>query len=169
MYSDGGLYFRPYFVHFALQTNGAIVDLEEIVIELKNKPGYMSLGRSVMDDEIVMLEQDLTITFPSQYKYFLKNYGYVEWFGLSIFGISDDKYYSTKNRTSALRNLKTPNGFNPAPTVGNVIEHFGGGGFYFLFAEESEKHGQVSLFTDEDFWNEGETWTSFAAFLESRI
>ena len=141
----------------------------EIFMKLKSKPGYTDLGRIVSDEEIVKLERDLLCSLPIQYKFFLKNYGYMEWFGASIFGISNDDYFCTRKRTLSLRNLKTPKGFNPAPTLGNVIEHYGGGGFYFLHADDSDKPGEVGLFTDEEFWNEGETWPSLADFLESRL
>jgi hypothetical protein len=131
-----------------------VTNLDAILDKFKEKEGFECYGK-LSDELIHHMEKELGISFPESYKAFLKKYGCVEWFGHSIYGYSEDEDYSTVESTIDLRSDEIPSGFEPVPTKGCVIENYGGGGYYFLFSNESNRSGQVALFLDELFGGKG--------------
>lgn len=140
-------------------------NLDVILDKFKEKEGFECHGK-LSDESIHEMESELEISFPELYKVFLKKYGYVEWFGHTIYGYSEDEEYHTVECTIELREDKIPSNFQRIPKQGCVLENYAGGGYYFLFSRESERTGQVALYLDEQFGEEAQSWTTFEAFLE---
>lgn len=133
--------------------------------KFKEKEGFECHGK-LNGESIHEMEKELGISFPEPYKIFLKKYGYVEWFGHTIYGYSEDEDYYTVECTNELRKDDIPSDFQRIPKHGCVLENYGGGGYYFLFSSESERSGQVALYLDELFGKEAQSWVTFEAFLE---
>lgn len=140
-------------------------NLVETIDKFKEKEGFECHGQ-LNDDSIHEMESELEISFPEPYKLFLKKYGYVEWFGHTIYGYSKDEDNHTVCCTIELREDEIPSDFRRIPKEGCVLEHYSGGGYYFLFSKESERSGQVVLFLDELFGDEAQSWPTFESFLE---
>jgi hypothetical protein len=140
----------------------------DLLASLRSRDGYRDLPKGATDEEISALEQSLACALPASYKHFLKVCGYAEWFGHVVYGIAPDDHCSTEKKTLLIRE-RVPKGFRAAPRNGNVVASYGGGGFYFLHAEGAERPGAVSLHTDEDAWEEVDSWPTFTAFLKSRV
>lgn len=140
-------------------------NLDAALDKLKEKEGFECHGQ-LNDESIQQMERELGISFPDQYKMFLKKYGYVEWFGHTIYGYSEDEDYHTVECTNELREDEIPSDFPRISKLGCVLENYGGGGYYFLFSSESERSGEVALFLDEQFGKEAQSWATFEAFLE---
>ena len=79
---------------------------------------------------------------------------------------SEDEDYCTVTCTKELRTEDLPDGFEKIPNNGCVLEHYGGGGYYFMFSNESGRAGQVVLFLDELYGKEALSWATFGDFLE---
>ncbi|EGQ8156420.1 hypothetical protein GTP20_22655 [Vibrio alginolyticus] len=139
--------------------------LDVMLDQFTEKEGFECFGE-LNDVSIHEMENQLGLSFPEPYKVFLRKYGYVEWFGHTIYGYSEDEDYLTVERTLELREDEIPSDFEKIPQNGCVLERYAGGGYYFLFSNESERSGQVALFIDELFGKEAQSWTTFEAFLE---
>jgi len=142
-----------------------MLDFENKLNKFQHKEAFECYG-SLNDEKILLMQKDLGIQFSDSYIFFLKKYGYVEWFGHTILGYSDDEDYNTVSYTKELRNGDLPNDFVKIPDDGCVLESYGGGGHYFLFSQESSRKGQVVLFLDELFGKEAQAWESFEAFID---
>ncbi|GLS25731.1 SMI1/KNR4 family protein [Marinibactrum halimedae] len=140
-------------------------NLNEILDKFKGKEGFECSGQ-LSDESIHIMESELGISFPKQYKIFLKKYGYIEWFGHTIYGYAEDDDYHTVVCTMELREDDVPDNFERISNEGCVLESYGGGGYYFLYSDESERSGQVALFLDELFGKEAQSWSTFESFLE---
>lgn len=79
-----------------------VSDVEAILYAFREKEGFESYGH-VSNELIHDMESALNISFPVQYKSFLKKFGYIEWFGHAIFGYSNDEDYDTVSTTIQLR------------------------------------------------------------------
>ena len=139
-------------------------NLDEIIEKFKNKEGFECHGQ--LNEEIVdEMECKLEITFPEQYKAFLRKYGYIEWYGHAVFGYSTDEDYCTVESTIAYRDGGMPSEFERISQEGCILEYYGGGGYYFLFSNTSARAGQVALYIDESFGQEVRCWQTFEEFL----
>ncbi|EJG2230203.1 TPA: SMI1/KNR4 family protein [Vibrio parahaemolyticus] len=139
--------------------------LDVMLEQFTEKEGFECFGE-LNDVSIHEMENKLGVSFPEPYKVFLRKYGYVEWFGHTIYGYSEDEDYLTVERTLELREDEIPSDFERIPQNGCVLENYAGGGYYFLFSNESERSGEVALFIDELFGKEAQSWATFEAFLE---
>lgn len=133
--------------------------------KLQAKKGFECYG-PLSEEKIIEMEKKLEIYFPENYKEFLRRYGYVEWFGHAIYGYSEHEEYCTVLCTLELRESKVPDDFERISKEGCVLETYSGGGYYFLFSNDSARSGQVALFIDELFGREAKSWETFEAFLE---
>jgi hypothetical protein len=140
----------------------------ELLKNLGEKPSFECFGKTP-NDEILKLENSLRITFVVSYKIFLQEFGCAEWFGHTIFGISDDEDCKTLSYTIELREGESSSEIKRIPHEGNVLGIYGGGGHYFLHSNESSRAGEVSLFIDELYGEELQSWTSFEEFLDYMI
>lgn len=142
------------------------MDLNKLFDEIRKKESFTSRDLGASSDEINRIENDLNVKLPNDYKLFLKTFGYVWWFGIELYGISDDADENVLFQTIKARNEKLPIEFNKLPLEGVIISRYGGGGYYFLYSEDCPRSGEVSLIIDETFGNEVQKWRSFKEFLE---
>ena len=140
-------------------------NLDTTLDKFKEKEGFECYGQ-LNDETINEMEKELGICFPDSYQVFLKKYGYIEWFGHTIYGYAEDEDYNTVECTIELRKDEIPSDFERIPKEGCILESYGGGGHYFLFSKESHRPGQVALFLDELYGREGQSWETFEAFLD---
>lgn len=145
-------------------------ELDIIIDRLGKKFRDVELGEGLDDLEVRKIERKLGLTFPLDYKYFLKKYGYFASNGPDILGAGCDpdydEYYSMEFFTLDDRNCDLPSFFKPRPTHTVVVGAYGGGGHFFLYCEESKKAGCVELLLDE-LGGKADTksWKSFTEFL----
>jgi len=143
--------------------------LEEILQTLRRREGYADSSRPISQQEIALVESSLVVILPADYKQFLAQRGYVEWFGHVIFGIAPDPENSVVENTIAAREAELPPDFIGIPEKAIVVKEYGGGGSYILHAADAQRAGLVSLVLDELFGREAMYWTSFLAFLDSIV
>lgn len=139
--------------------------IDKCLDRLAEKEGFECHGQ-LSDESISKMESKLEISFPKEYKAFLKRYGYVQWFGHTIYGYCEDEDYHTVWATIELRDDDIPSDFQRVAKQGCVLENYDGGGYYFLFSNESKRSAQVALFLDELSGKEAQSWETFEAFLE---
>lgn len=139
--------------------------LESSLKLISEKEGFECYG-SVSNEIVKRMEQRLDIVFPNTYREFLKCWGFVEWFGHSIYGYSEDIECRTVEYTLELRDENIPDEFSPLPKSGCVIESYAGGGVYFLYSDNSDRAGEVVLLVDELYGKEVQSWKSFEDFLD---
>ena len=147
-----------------MNKQSSFCDIEELVDQLSKKEGFHTEGSQDLS-RINEVETCLDISFTDDYKYLLQKWGFLEWFGHSVYGISSDEECDTLYVTQYLRSKEWPSNFKPIDLSGNVIEMYSGGGYYFLFSKDSSRAGEVALFVDELFGREVESWSSFVEYL----
>lgn len=109
----------------------------------------IEFGSSATDEQIQAYEKKLGINFPEEYKIFLKKYGFAQWFGHFICGISEDEEYDVYEATIYERENSYSSSFpklavsldtdfilfcEPASNAGQIIRHPkppGEGGTFF--------------------------------------
>ena len=140
--------------------------------ECRKKKGTLQL-------QIKNLEREFKITLPEPYKFFLEQYGFCFWFGDNVKGlvpledeyegdedeedfIDDDVIRATKYYRQRYDNKDE---YQSVPEHGLVINSYDGGGYYFLFSEESERAGEVGLFLTETYGQEESKFNTFTDFL----
>ncbi len=144
--------------------------LEIIMNEAMQKKNYTQRG-NVSNNEILNLENQLKVLLPDDYRVFLENYGYCFWFGGVICGlVGDNKRFEKlccvfkKNKYYHEFYDNDPS-YLSVPSKGLVIGKWAGGGYYFLFSQESERAGEVGLFLTETFGQEVSSFSSFTDYL----
>jgi SMI1-KNR4 cell-wall len=134
---------------------------------ISEKEAFECLAGGANPEQIASLEVQLGISFPEEYRWFLRNYGYVSWFGHCLLGFSpNDRDHDTLLATNKMRATKLPKGFHSMPAYGNIVMKYAGGGYYFLFSKGTELEGSVELFSDELGGQPSDRWESFAEFVE---
>ncbi|MEL0633687.1 SMI1/KNR4 family protein [Pseudoalteromonas carrageenovora] len=101
---------------------------------------------------------------------FLEQHGFCFWFGDSVLGLvpldedyeEDDVIGGTKYYHQRYDNKDE---YQSVPEHGLVINSYDGGGYYFLFSEESERAGEVGLFLTETYGQEESKFNTFTDFL----
>jgi hypothetical protein len=144
------------------------MELIELLGKLKEKENFLCGGGSPYE-VIDRYESKLEVTFPQQYREFLHSISYARWFGVSLFGISDDQDIDVLNRTISARCRKTPAHFKPFPIHAIVLRQYGGGGFYVIFCSPSVRAGEVALFVDEQAFDQVDRWQSLEHYLQSLV
>ena len=145
-------------------------EIEPIIGKAKKNKNYMQRG-AVSSEEISALESQLKIVLPKDYKYFIKHYGYCFWFGGVVSGlVGENKRY--EKLCCAIRKTKYyhdlydhDSSYLSVPQQGLVIGKWAGGGYYFLFSQESERAGEVGLFLTETYGEEVSKFKSFTDYL----
>ncbi|QFU06558.1 SMI1 / KNR4 family protein (plasmid) [Pseudoalteromonas sp. THAF3] len=145
-------------------------EIEDIVEKAKNKKNFTQ-GDGASSKEISDLESDLAITLPDDYKEFLMHIGYCFWFGGVACGlVGENKRYeklcSVMIKNSYYREFYgQDDSYSPVPEEGLVIGKWSGGGYYFLFSEESQRSGEVGLFLTETYGQEVSKFKSFTDYF----
>ncbi|WP_166113520.1 SMI1/KNR4 family protein [Pseudoalteromonas sp. Z9A5] len=129
--------------------------------------------------QIKGLEEKFKITLPESYKTFLEQYGFCLWFGDTVKGLVplEDEYEGDEDeedfkdddviRATEYYHQQYDNEdeYQSVPEHGLVINSYDGGGYYFLFSEESERAGEVGLFLTETYGQEESKFESFTDYL----
>ena len=135
--------------------------------DLQKLEDFESRGTGANPQEISHVENVLNVKLPKEYVEFLKIFSYVSSSPMDIFGVSDNEDEDVIYQTVWARNQKLPIEFTALPLDGLVIREYSGGGYYFLYAEDSPRSGEVSLKLDETFYREDSKWNSFNEYLGS--
>ena len=122
--------------------------------------------RAASELEVKNIESELGVELPDDYLVFLNKVGYVFWFGTSLFGIAPDDYDSVVYMTKYARSVELPVDFRSRPENTIVFTDYGGGGYYFLYCNGSERCGEVVEILDECRYKESRSWPSIWAFIE---
>lgn len=142
----------------------------ELIGKAKLFKNYDDRSNGALDEEVRSLEIDFGITLPDDYKYFLSNFGFSSWFGGGVQGLPDSSYrfkkYSDVNLNTLYQiKLYKKEHYLPVQKNGLVINTYDGGGYYFLFSQESERAGEVGLFLIETYGQEVSKFKSFTDYL----
>ena len=124
-------------------------------------------------EQIKDLEEKFKITLPESYEFFLEQYGFCLWFGDIVLGLvpMDEDYedYESLDVIGATeyyhQRYDNKDEYQSVPEHGLVINSYDGGGYYFLFSEESERAGEVGLFLTETYGQEESKFNTFTDFL----
>ncbi|WOC28319.1 SMI1/KNR4 family protein [Pseudoalteromonas sp. N1230-9] len=144
--------------------------IERLISQAASKKNFTQRG-NVANEEVRELETELSITLPSDFKYFLLNYGYCFWFGEVICGlVGENKRYEKlcgiiRKNTYYQGLYNDDPAYQSVPSEGIVIGTYDGGGYYFLFSQESERAGEVGLFLTETYGQEVSKFKSFTDYL----
>ncbi len=80
--------------------------MSNIVEKIKEVPDlYYTRGGA--DDQITMAEQALNITFPEEYREYLKEFGAISFYGTEWTGINVDDYLDVVKTTNQERDINT--------------------------------------------------------------
>ncbi|MBB1403887.1 SMI1/KNR4 family protein [Pseudoalteromonas sp. SG45-1] len=123
--------------------------------------------------QIKGLEEKFKITLPEPYRFFLEQYGFCFWFGDSVQGLVplDEDYedYEEDDVIGATeyyhQTYDNKDEYQSVPDHGVVINSYDGGGYYFLFSQESDRAGEVGLFLTETYGQEVSKFNTFTDFL----
>lgn len=144
--------------------------IAKLILKAKSLKNYDDRENGASNEEIVSLEMHFGITLPEDYKYFLSNFGFASWFGGGVQGLPDSDYRFKKfsdvnlNTSYHIKSYEKEN-YLPVPKLGLVINTYDGGGYYFLFSQESERAGEVGLFLTETYGQEVSKFKSFTDYL----
>lgn len=141
------------------------MELTELFDVMRGKENFTRGERGATDEEIGQFAAKLGVELPDSYVTFLREFGYAWWFGGAVYGISDDEDFDALTYTLEAREEELPADFEPLPRDGVIIESYGGGGHYFLYAKDSPQGGAVALLLDETYGRPDSVWESFEDFL----
>ena len=146
-------------------------NLTAIMDKAAEKENFTSRQGGAEEFEIKELEDSFNITLPEDYKFYLLTYGYTVWFGEIICGFVDKGAMFEEDAdvipiTKYYRKLYNDDkNYSFVPSEGVVIGSYDGGGYYFLFSQESERAGEVGLFLTETYGQEVSKFKSFTDYL----
>ncbi|MBK8073766.1 MAG: SMI1/KNR4 family protein [Ramlibacter sp.] len=128
---------------------------------------FRTLGHRPPPAAVKAIEIALRTELPDSYRELVLEHGFVRWFGVSIFGIDPDEEESTVVRTLEERaNLSDSQSFACMPERGNFIAEIFGGGFCFLYGNNSDRAGQVAAHAPDDEYREVQYWRSIEDYFE---
>jgi len=146
------------------------MSIEVLMQDAAKKENFMVREGGAAQDEILALEKYYKITLPNDYRDFLLKFGFVAWFGDYICGLVSEetrfgKTFSVYKKTDYYQDFYNRAEFKSVPTDGVIINKYDGGGYYFLFSQESERAGEVGLFLTETYGQEVSKFKSFTDYL----
>lgn len=146
------------------------MNIEELMQDAAKKENFMIREGGAPQDEVLALERYYKITLPSDYRDFLLKFGFVAWFGDYICGLVSEetrfgKTFNVYKKTDYYQDFYDRAEFESVPTDGVIINQYDGGGYYFLFSQESERAGEVGLFLTETYGQEVSKFKSFTDYL----
>ncbi|MEM5514810.1 SMI1/KNR4 family protein [Pseudoalteromonas sp. AS84] len=139
-----------------------------------SKENFMFREGGASEEEIIALETCYNITLPNDYREFLHKFGFVAWFGDYVCGLVEENARLSKScnvyrKTDYYRDFYNRAEFQSVPTDGVIINQYDGGGYYFLFSQESERAGEVGLFLTETYGQEVSKFNTFIDYLSFLI
>ncbi|WP_166115239.1 SMI1/KNR4 family protein [Pseudoalteromonas sp. Z9A5] len=148
-------------------------EITKIMVQAQKIKNFRCRKGSAPQVQIKDLEEKLKITLPEPYKFFLEQYGFCLWFGDVVFGLvpldEDNEDYKSLDVIRATeyyhQRYDNKDEYQSVPEHGLVINSYDGGGYYFLFSEESERAGEVGLFLTETYGQEESKFKSFTDYL----
>ncbi len=141
------------------------MELAEIFNKLAEKEGFEH-GEAQGDKSISEAEKALNISFPEEYKQFLRRFGYASWNGGRLYGISKNLRSNIVHKNKLIREtVFQPEEYRKLPEDAFLIEDYGDA-FFMLFGNDSNRKGQVGLYLSEKSSWEEKNWASFKVFLE---
>ena len=145
-------------------------NLMAIMSKAAEKENFMCRKGGAKEFEVNELEDSFSITLPADYKFYLLEYGYTVWFGEIICGFVDKGAMFEGDAdlipvTQYYKELYNNKNYFSVPYEGVVIGSYDGGGYYFLFSQESERAGEVGLFLTETYGQEVSKFKSFTDYL----
>ena len=146
-------------------------DLTAVMDKAAEKENFTSRQGGAEEFEVKELEEAFNITLPADYKFYLLKYGYTLWCGEIICGFVDKgaMFEGTADvipTTQYYRKLyNDDNNYTSVSSEGVVIGSYDGGGYYFLFSQESERAGEVGLFLTEAYGQEVSKFKIFTDYL----
>jgi len=146
-------------------------ELIAIMSKAAEKENFTCREGGAEELEIHELEKVFNITLPADYKFYLLKYGYTVWFGEIICGFVDKGALFEGDAdlipvTQYYKGLYSDDkNYFPVPLQGVVISSYDGGGYYFLFSQESDRAGEVGLFLTETYGQEVSKFESFTDYL----
>jgi hypothetical protein len=144
--------------------------IKGLIEELHSKRNFFCDPEGADDTAINGIEKQLGVALPKSYREFIRQCGFAMWFGHRLCGVSAHKECDVVFQTMKARQVELPDSsFRRVPEDGVVIEPYGGGGWFFLFSEESSRSGQVALFTHEALGQAVEHWNSFEDFVRHKL
>lgn len=146
------------------------MNIEVLMKAAASKENFMIREGGASEAEIIALEQCYKITLPSDYREFLHKFGFVAWFGDYVCGLVEENARLSKScnvyrKTDYYRDVYNRADFQPVPTNGVIINQYDGGGYYFLFSQESKRAGEVGLFLTETYGQEVSKFNTFTDYL----
>jgi len=146
-------------------------DICELLNKAKSFKNFDDRKNGATESEIKALESTLKVTLPSEYHFFLSESGFISWFGGGVQGLphSDYKFKKYSDVIISTKSYHDLYDHDPSylsvPKEGLVIDVYDGGGYYFLFSQESKRAGEVGLFLTETYGQEVSSFASFTDFL----
>lgn len=140
------------------------MELNDIFKKLEEKEGFRQ-GVGQDEESIKELERKLNVSFPEEYKVFLRRYGYICWKGGRIYGVSKKLEEDVIHKNRLIREDIQPEEYMKLPEDAFLIEDYGDA-YFMLFDKNSVQKGAVMLYLSENpKWAE-KSWESFKVFLE---
>jgi hypothetical protein len=122
------------------------------------------------------MEKQLGVKLDPAYAALLRRFGYVGWFGNSVFGyfeLDEENWpgydWDAVRRTKEARKEKPPKGCEPLPRDAVVIGDDQSGGYFVLRSTAAKPPGEVVWFQYEDSAPSFQRWRSFTAYFEWMI
>jgi hypothetical protein len=144
--------------------------IEGLIKELRMKRNFFSDPAGAAEEKVAEIETYLNVSLPNSYRNFVRQCGFAMWFGHRLCGVSSHRECDVTFQTTKARQVDLPDSrFRKVPEKGVVIEPYGGGGWYFLFSKDSDRPGQVALFTHDALGHEVESWESFEDFVRYKL
>ena len=148
-------------------------DITSIMAQAQQIKNFRCRKGGAPREQIKGLEEKFKITLPESYKFFLEQYGFCLWLGDSVQGLVplDEDYedYEEDDVIGATeyyhQRYDNKDEYQSVPQHGLVINSYDGGGYYFLFSQESERAGEVGLFLTETYGQEVSKFNTFTDFL----
>jgi len=150
------------------------MNIEILMKAASSKENFMIREGGVSEEEIIALETCYKITLPNDYREFLHKFGFVAWFGDYVCGLVEENARLSKScnvyrKTDYYRDFYNRAEYQSVPTDGVIINQYDGGGYYFLFSQESERAGEVGLFLTETYGQEVSKFNTFTDYLSFLI
>ncbi|NYZ69593.1 SMI1/KNR4 family protein [Endozoicomonas sp. SM1973] len=144
------------------------MSLNEIYLQLQQKPGYMDLGRGATQDEIRNIEDTLQVKLPEEYVDFLLRFGFMLGDGVRVSGVCPpelNEYVSVVEFTKNRRTEQFHEDGMQALDHNAVVVQDNGESYIALFCEGHPRAGQAVWRYLSEKYQDAENFDNFPQFL----